>query len=145
MNAPAVRLVSAAVGVLVAAIVYVVASRVLDLAIHVSAGRLDFALNLTHFVVVTAAILVLALVVAAVMERRAVHPQRAWLLFSFAGLVLSLVPTLLLVDGFAARGMLVLAHVGVATVVIPAIAATLAVENPQEGGGAAPHPPVQTA
>jgi hypothetical protein len=145
MNVPAVRLLSAAAGVLIAAIAYVVSSRVLGLTIDVAVGRLHFALNLAHFVAVTAAILVLALAAAAAMERRAAHPQRAWLLFAFAGLLLSLVPTLLLVDEFAARGILMIAHIGVAAVVIPGIAATLADKKPAVRGGSAPHAPVKTA
>jgi drug/metabolite transporter (DMT)-like permease len=144
MSAPAVRLVSAAGGVLIAVTAYVVSSRVLGLSIDVAVGRLDFALNLAHFVAVTAAILVLALAAAAVLERRATHPQRVWLLFAFAGLLLSLVPTLLLVDGFGARGILMIAHLGVATVVIPGIAATLTDEKPAERGGSAPRAPAMT-
>jgi hypothetical protein len=51
--------------------------------------------------------------------------------FAFAGLLLSLVPTVMLVDELGVGGVLAIAHFGVAAVVIPLVAASLAEQNPR--------------
>jgi hypothetical protein len=127
MTALRIRIAAVAGGLVVAAIGFLVAARVLDLAMEVPAGPGGGTapLTLPRTLAVTLLGIAIGIVAAVAIERIARNPQRAWLLFSFVGLVASMVPTAVLVDDIGVKGILAIMHLAVGAVVIPGIAATL--------------------
>lgn len=132
MNTLGIRLAAVAGGLVVAAIGFLVSTRVLDVALTVPAGPGggEVALTLPRIVGVTALFVVIGLVAAMVFERTRPNPQGTWIVFALVGLVLSVVPTALLIDDIGAKGILAIIHLVVGSVVIPTVAATLPSQRP---------------
>jgi hypothetical protein len=121
------RIAAIAGGLIVAAIGFLVSTRFLDLGMSVPAGPGGGAVPLTlpRTLVVTLLGIAIGVGAAVAFERTARNPQRAWLLFSFVGLVASMVPTAMLIDDIGVKGILAIMHLAVGSVVIPTVAATL--------------------
>lgn len=127
MSTLQIRIAATAGGVLVAAIGFLVSTRVLDAALEVPAGPGGGSVPLTlpRIIAVTLLAIVIGLLAAVVAERRLGHPQRIWFAFSLVGLVLSMVPTALLVEDLGDKGLLAIIHLVVASIVIPLVGMTL--------------------
>lgn len=127
MSTLQIRIAAATGGVLVAAIGFLVSTRVLDAALEVPAGPGGGTVPLTlpRILAITLLAIVVGVLAAVAAERRLRHPQRAWLRFSLVALVLSMVPTALLVEDLGDKGLLAIIHLVVAGVVIPLVGMTL--------------------